>query len=184
MIRKLGIIAEDKTDVETIQVLARRIDDPRLPVVGRAPAGGTKILAKTPAFLAEFSRHGCDGVVVVHDLDRSPTGDLNDEAALRQRLSKVAGQALICVPIEELEAWFWSDPAVLAQVGGHACAAHANPHKLRSPKEELRRLSRRGGARPRYATADNPRLAESLDLDLCASRCPAFQDLRSFLLSR
>lgn len=183
MTRRLGVIAEDMTDAETIQVLARRLVSPELPVELRASKTCTKLATKARVYAAELELKGCDRVVLIHDLDRTETGRLNDEAALRRRLEGWQGRrpSLLCVPIEELEAWFWADPGVLAVVAGATTAAHAQPHLVVRPKEALQRLSRRGGKRPRYSTADNKALAGILDLDLCAARCPAFRDLRAFL---
>lgn len=68
-----------------------------------------------------LAREGCAAVIVVHDLDRNPhNGELNDEPALRRALEEIEVPStltrLICIPVEELEAWFWADPEVLALV--------------------------------------------------------------------
>jgi len=87
----------------------------------------------------------------------------------------------ICIPIEELEAWFWSDPEVIKYIGRGKGKAEANPHKISKPKEKLIKLSEGGNRKPRYSTNMNAELADMLNLELCADRCPAFKGLIKFL---
>ncbi len=132
---------------------------------------------------------GCNAFIIVHDLDRNPQNDsLNDEATLRETLeasaSKVEGiNKHVCIPVEELEAWFWSDPDVVKHVGRGKGEAKANPHLIIRPKEELIRLSKSENRKPRYSTNTNVELAEMLNLELCSNRCPSFKNLLSFLNS-
>jgi hypothetical protein len=59
--------------------------------------------------------------------------------------------------------------------------AHASPESLRRPKEALKALSQGTQKKPRYTTAQTPRLAENLNIALCAQRCPSFRTLREFV---
>lgn len=109
---RIGVMGEDRSDVATLKVLLRRIA-PKIGVDGRAPAaGGCAALRKRLAtFMRELAQGGCTTLLILHDLDLSPQNcELNDEAALRARLSEAAVPAgverLICIPVEELEAWF------------------------------------------------------------------------------
>lgn len=185
MIRKLGIIGEHSSDTRTVAVLARRILGRELPIVTRDDEGQGKVVAKAASWLRELVRKGCDSAVIIADLDRDGLGTLKDEQELRKKLEAVAVpdglSRLICIPVEELEAWFWSDPGVLSEIAGRPFRATPHPHTIRDPKGKLIELSRRGGKRPRYSSADNVRYAAALDLDLCASRCGAFRDLKAFL---
>lgn len=185
-----GVLAEDDTDCAAVGVLVRRaareVSD--LPVGLRrfAAAGCSKLKRKAEPQIRAMAREGCAAAILVHDLDRNPdNSQLNDEAALRAQLEAIAVPAglarLICIPVEELEAWFWSDPAVVEEVGRGKGKAHPSPHLIARPKEALIRLSMAGDKKPRYSTNDNPKLAAKLDLDLCAKHCRAFRDLRAFV---
>lgn len=186
--RRVGVLGEDRSDVETLATLVRRIV-PGVGVRQRAPAtGGCSMLRrKLPTFMRELALQGCGAIVVVHDLDRSPdNGELNDEAALRTKLAGLRPpegvERLICIPIEELEAWFWADQGVLDLVGRGLGQAHPSPHRIARPKEKLYGLSMRAHRKPIYSTNMNPLLAEKLALEVCADRCPSFRELRDFLL--
>jgi hypothetical protein len=136
-----------------------------------------------------MTREGCDAFIIVHDLDRNPKNNsLNDEKQLRDHLELSCSninsiRKYICIPIEELEAWFWSDPEVVKYVGRGKGKAHPNPHLIIKPKEELIKLSIGENRKPRYSTNMNLELAEKLNLELCATRCPSFKNLLDFLQS-
>jgi len=185
-----GILAEDDTDCAAVGVLVRRsaLEVSPAPIGLRRYSGSGcgKLRRKAEPQMRAMARDGCAAVILVHDLDRNPeNGQLNDEAMLRSQLAALAVpsglERLICIPVEELEAWFWSDPAIVGEVGRGKGKAHPSPHLLASPKEALIRLSMAGDKKPRYSTNDNPKLAEKLALDVCAGRCRAFRELREFV---
>lgn len=190
----VGIIGEDDTDVRTIEVLLRSPEhDPMIPrSVGirvRSPSagrGGCAALRRNAAsYMKDLQACGCVAIVFLHDLDlNSANGELNDEAALRTRLAGIevprGMERLICIPVEELEAWFWSDQRVLDAIGDGGKASDS-PHRIKRPKERLKDLSARGRHKAIYSTAMNKKLARDLDQELCARRCPAFAELREFM---
>jgi hypothetical protein len=187
---KIGILAEDQTDCATVGTLVRRLvaaaGRPRIAIRTIGYKGCAKLEKKAEADLKLLAREGCSAVVIVRDLDRNPANNtLNDEHALRERLGTIAVPAgverLVCIPVEELEAWFWSDPEIVREVTRGKGREHPEPHRIVKPKEALQRLSRGDNGKHRYSTNDNPALAGRLDMALCARRCRAFQDLRDFV---
>ena len=151
----------------------------RNPPSGRAGCAALRKAAKT---------YMCTAVILLHDLDLSrENNELNDEGRLRARLAAIPVPSgidrLICIPVEELEAWFWADQNVLDRVGPGGKAS-ASPHLIKRPKEQLRDLSWRAHRKYSYATTRNPELAEFLDLELCARRCPSFAELRAFVAAQ
>ncbi len=169
-----------------IRRIAQQTSNATIGVSQYAGRGCSRLRRKAEANIKDLARQGCAGVVLLHDLDRNPqNGELNDEVALRRELEAIeipdGLQRLICIPVEELEAWFWSDPSVIEEVGRRPGDAHASPHLLKKPKEALMRLSIGANRKPRYSTNDNARLANKLDLELCARRCPSFRSLKSFI---
>jgi len=94
-----------------------------------------------------MSNEGCNAFIIVHDLDRNPQNNaLNDEEKLRKTLEKSTSEVgsinkHICIPIEELEVWFWSDPDVIRHVGRGRGEAKLNPCLITKPKEQLISLS-------------------------------------------
>ncbi|MCB9740176.1 MAG: DUF4276 family protein [Deltaproteobacteria bacterium] len=186
MSRSLGILAEDATDIDVLKVIANRYKPGAFSFKVHHGRGAGELHRKGSRWIADLQRRDVRHVVILHDLDRDRgSGELHDESDLRHRLRRVVADAtlehLLCIPVEELEAWFWSCPDVLAKVAGRPQRAHRNPHAIRGPKEQLVALSRRGGRRPHYSTNDNRELAGLLDLERAARACPALRELLAFL---
>lgn len=177
---RLGVIAENESDVDAFKVLVGRIV-PKLGVKRRSANGCGKLVKKAPTWMQELADSRCSGVVLLHDLDK------NHEPTLLATLNAIPVpkgiQRFICIPAEELEAWFWADTKVLSAIGRKTVQAHPSPHLVRSPKEALQKLSADAGGRPRYSENDNAKYAAQLDLDMCAQRCRSFADLRQFLVT-
>jgi hypothetical protein len=191
---RVGVLAEDETDCDALRELINRILDdvgaPRVGVDRDWGNGCAGLRRKARAMLRQMASKGCGAVVLVHDLDRDPAnGQLRDERALRAALEAIecptGVRRLICIPVEELEAWFWSDQELLDEVAGikgKAKAAH-QPELVKQPKEQLIRLSRDAGKKPRYSTNENANLAKKLNLDVCAQRCRSFREFYNFVHS-
>ncbi len=190
----LGVLAEDDNDCKVISVLVRRIFEERGLKPGawrlekRAAQGSAKLRQRTERWLVELAKAGCTAAVVVHDLDRDPfNGSLNDEARLARELNAIPAprelQRHICIPVEEIEAWFFSSEKVLEKACGKPQKVHPSPHLIVQPKETLSRMSRGANKKPRYSENDNHKLAEDLDIVECRKRCPAFAALHTFVLA-
>jgi hypothetical protein len=185
---RIGILVEDSSDYDAVRELVKRfaIRAQRRPP-GTKPwigKGCGKFAAKAARVLTELERNGCTAFIVVQDLDRTDAG-LNNEAELRQRLMKLHVAArlptCICIPVEELEAWFLACPKVMRHVTGEGGQDHQNPHLIARPKETLHKLSRAANKKPRLSTNANGQLAGMLDLDVCEQRCPALRQLGKFI---
>jgi Domain of unknown function (DUF4276) len=186
---RIALIAEDDTDCDVIRTIVHHVLGKDVSTKKWSSKGCSTLRQKLAAQLSTLSKAGCNVFVVVHDLDRNPeNGTLNDEAQLRKILEKLASDIEqsarhICIPIEELEAWFWADPKVIKCINKDKGKASANPQSLVRPKEALIKLSRDEKRRPRYSTNMNAELAKELDLELCAQRCESFRGLKQFLES-
>ena len=187
---KIGVLGEDATDCNALRVILKRILPKEVGVKTKAPPSGgcSALRRKAASYMEELCDSGCSAIVLVHDLDQDPENfqhkSVHEVRAQLERIQVPKGiHYLICIPMEELEAWFWADQATLDRIAkGHGKASTA-PHTIRDPKGELRRLSARAhGKKPIYSTNMNEELAKDLDLRVCAERCEAFRELRSFAL--
>lgn len=190
---RIGVLTEDRTDAETIEVLIRRIATARGAAPGaiglkaRCGGGCAQLRSKARVWIDQLvDLDECSALVLVHDLDRNPqNGQLRDEPQLRRTLAEIPIPAAvprhICIPVEELEAWFLASERVLQEICRKPTQAYASPHTIPRPKEHLLELSKGANRKPRHSTNDNPRYAELLELDACARRCPAFRELTEFV---
>jgi Domain of unknown function (DUF4276) len=189
--KKIIVMAEDETDCKTISVFIKRIlgeNADKFTVKSRAPAhGGCAILRRKAKFwMKEASEDGFHAAILVHDLDRNPfNGSLNDLQKLSRTLNSIETPVTlkkhICIPIEEIEAWFWSDPIVVKRVGRGNGKAHNSPHLIAKPKEKLIKLSENAGGKPLYDTNDNYVLAGILNLQLCSEKSESFRNFNNFI---
>jgi hypothetical protein len=184
----IALLAEDETDCLAIQKIVRRVIDTKTGTKLWASKGCSTLKRKLKARLIAMSEAGCNAFIIVHDLDLNPHNNShNDEAELRNTLESAVSNIIsvdqrhICIPIEELEAWFWSDPNIIRYIGKGRGEAVPNPHLIKKPKEKLINLSISKNRKPRYSTNMNVELAEMLNLDLCSERCPSFGSLVRFL---
>lgn len=74
-------------------------------------------------------------------------------------------------------------PGLLARLLAEfdAYSSDPSPHRIRRPKEKLIELSRGANKKPRHSENDNYKLAEELELEECARRCPEFDSFAKFL---
>lgn len=185
----IALIAEDDTDCDTVRKIVHRVLGTNTKIKPWASKGCSTLKRKLSAKLKVLSNERCNAFVIIHDLDRNPQNNsLNDEEKLRKTLEVASSEVEaikkhICIPIEELEAWFWSDPDVVKHLGRGKGEARTNPHLIIKPKEQLIKLSFGENRKPRYSTNMNVELAEMLNLELCSARCPSFNDLLNFLQS-
>jgi len=170
---KIGLIVEDDTDYEAVREIVHRVLGGNTGLKKWSPSSGgcSMLRRKLPATINTLLNKGCNAFIIVHDLDRNPAnGSLKDEATLRINLEKLIEkfdkiEKHICIPVEELEAWFWSDPNIIKSIGGQKAKAHPNPELISEPKEKLIKLSRGTNSKPRYGKNDNAKWAKMLDLD-------------------
>jgi hypothetical protein len=186
MTPRFFVLAEDNTDALSIAAIIRRQLREHPKIKPQSGKGCARLRRKAHAWLQTAAKAGFNRAILIHDLDRDPnTNAPNDVEALRVELEDIPCPSGIikhvCIPVEELEAWFWSDPRVLAEVAKKPVSPSVSPHNISRPKEKLRELSRGANRKPRYSTQDNPRLADLLDLELCASRCDSMRQLLDFI---
>ncbi len=181
-----GVLVEDATDADALRVIIQRHLGTGTKVKALSGKGCARLRAKAEPWLKQLAHLGFKRAILLHDLDRNPSNSgLNDIHKLSSELQAISVptgiERLICIPIEEMEAWFWADEAVVKVVGRGEGKAHPTPHNIVSPKEELVRLSRAANGKPRYSTIDNASLASKLDFSLCSKKCESFRVLLSFL---
>jgi hypothetical protein len=184
--KKFAVLAEDRSDAETLVALVRRIlGDERLSVAQKGFGGCGQLRNKAESHINRFRRDGCTHFLICHDAD----GVAPAEIRRRVRGSMSASIAWsekthgIIVPVQEIEAWMIADEkAVAAAIPSLSIPRVAHPETIRRPKEWLVDASRTGNSKPLYAPAIfNPKVARALDVDGVAGRCPSFRELVDFV---
>lgn len=182
-----GVIGEDKSDVETLKVLIRRLaNNDRLTVHAKGYSGCGEMLRKGSRQLVLFAAQGVRRFVVCYDADRDDPLRRKKEATEKiweKALSDgIAGSCCIVVPVQELEAWILADLSSVSKViESWRPKDVASPETIADPKEHLEKLSREH-QKPKYVHAiHNQKIAGFLDLGKVAKRCQSFVPLVEFV---
>jgi len=180
---KIGVIAEEKNDIDVLYRLTCKIVPERSFSFSKFIGHGCgKIRSKSGVWANNLIQRGCSHLVVMHDLDRG------DEVRLRSQLSRAVQHLefkliLIIIPIEELEAWLLHDAFALKNVFNmkETPKLPNQPEKIKSPKEYLRNLIRKHCGKYYVNTIHNAKIATLIDittLETCYSFAPYYRFLK------
>lgn len=165
---KMGIIAEDDSDVGVLREITLGLLKPRTIGFSRFVGDGCgKLRRKCGAWARNLVSQGCPWIVVVHDLD------VHDEHQLRAQLTRAIAPAqakasVVLIPKREIEAWLLYDAAAIAAAfseSGHPQVPE-NPESLLDPKKYLRDLVWKKYRKEYLNTVHNPLIAKHIDLSL------------------
>lgn len=183
-VKSIGLIVEDDSDYNCLVTIIKRIAKKQnikfKKVIGN---GCGKIKKKALAWSENLHQRGCNVLILVQDLDR------NDLLALKTELEKTLATSpistkLVCIPIEELEAWLLSDQKGLKETFNlkRIPKITGKPETINSPKEILRDLIYScSDKNVLYITKHNEKIAEDISIELIEQKCPSFAELRTFV---
>lgn len=182
---KIGLIAEDRSDVQVIEEILKKFIDERnfslKPFVGK---GCGKLKNKCGAWFDTLIKKGCEHIFIFHDLDR------NDELDLRKEIEgKIANEyftnRLVVVPREELEAWLLADLAAVQKTFSIVVALKpvSNVEIITSPKEYLARIVKKSSKKIYLNTVHNRRIAELTNIE-SLEKCESFKPFSEYIKTK
>ena len=180
-----AVLAEDRSDVDSLVVLIRRISGMTNATILRKGFGGCgELCRKAWSHIKDFADQGATHFIVCHDSDGNDPEAVREKVlgSLRAKLD-VPKDCCIVVPVQELEAWIIADEeAIKRAMPSLVIKPVARPETVPSPKEWLRSESRRGRSRPLYSPPiHNAKVAAYLDLKKVEKKCPSFGELVAFV---
>lgn len=184
MATQIGVIAEEKNDIEVLyQLTCKVIDEKSFRFSKFVGHGCGKLRRKCRAWAQDLLIRGCTCLVIMHDLDKK---DVN---GLRQQLEKAIEHlrydaSLILIPIEELEAWLLCDAHALKCVFRmkQPPKIPKHPEQIVSPKEYLKSLVKKNCKKNYINTIHNKMIASNMTIANLQS-CPSFSPYPEFLLN-
>lgn len=187
-VRSIAIICEDNSDFSSLRSLIRRLTGKQsLTFKKKIGDGCGKIRRKCLAWSDEFARNGCDMLIVVHDRDKFDYSKLHIELTDMLKGSTFVNR-YICIPVEELEAWFLSDPESIKSVMklDRVPKVKGSPETIPSPKEFIGEQIRLcSNSRVTYLnTTHNEKISKVVSIELLLNRCPSFRLFSDFVLSQ
>jgi hypothetical protein len=181
---RIGIIAEDTSDVDVVTELIRKLKSPKSFCVRHFVGDGCgKLRNKCRAWANQLHLRGCSALLFVHDLDRHKPARLRSDLVASLCPCPIA-KHLIVIPIEEIEAWLMCDANALKRVFALDKPPNlpGNPESIISPKEKLESLVwRNSGKTRRYInTVHNAVIAKYIDVS-SLRKCSAFHEFERFV---
>lgn len=182
---RFALLAEDRSDVDALVVLIKRIIGQENATISRKGFGGCgELRRKAHSHIAEFSRQGATHFIICHDSDRSTPQDVRDKviAAIKAKIP-LDFDHMIVVPVQELEAWIIADEAAIhTAIPSLTINPVAKPEEINDPKEWLIRQSQVGRSKPLYSPATfNAKVAGHLEIDKVKKKCNSFNELVDYL---
>lgn len=180
-----AVLAEDRSDVDALVILIRRIIGTSTASIRKKGFGGCgELRRKAWSHIKDFANEGATRFIICHDSDGNNPAEIKKKVigSITAKINLPADYVIV-VPVQELEAWMIADEAAIrAVIPSLAIAPVARPELIDSPKEWLIGESKRGRSRPLYIpTAHNDKVAAHLDVARVRAKCPSFGDLVDFV---
>lgn len=183
MAYKIGLIAEDDTDVDVIHELIKKLARGKAFTIKKFSANGCgKLLGKCFQWSRQLKERGCELLLVVHDLDEKQEVHIRQKLEKALQASPIKNRAII-IPIREIEAWLLSDHQAIEKAMRltQKIGKISDPQSIGDPKRYLSELVYiKSGKTKRYLTKDNPKIAEKIDINNL-NRCSSFIPFRDFI---
>ncbi len=182
---RIGLIAEDDSDVDAAIVLIKRITgNNRVGMKKFVGKGCGRIKRKCRRWTKDLKQKGCQYLILLHDLDNNNLEQLR--SSIEDAISPSPIQPyLICVPIEEMEAWWLADTSAIKKALNlkKFKKIKGDPEQLKSPKEMICDLVRQfSNKEKKYLnTVHNKSIAEHLNLTEAKKKCASFNEFFVFV---
>jgi hypothetical protein len=183
MITRIGVIAEDRSDIDVFCEITRKIakrDFVIKPFLGK---GCGKLRRECSGWAVNLREQNCTLLVLIHDLDNNEISDLQNQLREALGLSPIRN-SLIVIPVKEIEAWLLSDEDAIRQAMNLRTRVSRipNPETIDNPKEHIERLvEQKSQGRKHYLnTVHNKKIASMINIEKL-KRCKSFLPLEQFL---
>ncbi len=182
MANKIGVIAEDTSDVDVLYELTSKLTDVKnfsfKHFVGR---GSGALHKKCSAWAEILIDRGCDHLVVLRDLDKNNIKTLYNDLLNQVKDVGFTG-CLILIPVRELEAWLLTDAVALRNVFNMRKQPRvpSMPERVRDPKKKLRDIVLKYSGKRYVNTFHNQKIAAALQITN-VFQCRSFQPYPEFI---
>ncbi len=184
-VKSIGLIVEDNSDFETFKKIISRITAKSNITYKKAIGNGCgKMKRKAESYAKNLALRGCNMIILVHDLDRNNLKQLKSE--LENCInSSPAEFNFVCIPIEEIEGWFLSDPQAIKNSFSlkRTPKLNSNPETISSPKEKIGEVIYQCSDKLKIYlnTKHNEVLAENVSIEKMKDKCQSFREFYEFI---
>lgn len=182
MSKKIGIIAEDNSDILVItKIFEKYMDSSSFSIRKFVGNGCGKLRNKCGAWAKMLTNSGCEHILVFHDLDRNSERDLREDISNKIN-NQMFPNSIIVIPVEELESWLLSDVSAIRDVFKleKAPSEISDCEIIKSPKEYLRDLVWKIGKKRYLNTTHNCKIANKVSIANLL-RCKSYRPLDKYI---
>lgn len=185
MVKKIGVIAEDKSDIEVInEILEKYVQAKSFKIKKFVGNGCGKLRNKCSVWAKQLAAEGCEHIFLFHDLDRNSLVELRK--TLEQKIPvSMFPNSLIVIPVEEIEAWLLADESAIQRVFNmkNKLVRVNNCEQVGSPKEYIKALVWKNSKKKYLHTIHNRKIANLAVLDNL-KRCSSFKEFDRYITNR
>ncbi len=184
---RIGFIAEEVNDVDTAKVLIQHlVKNNNIGIRKCIGHGCGKVKRKSNSWSLQLKMQGCHIMILIHDLDSRDLSDLKEQ--IKNALDPCAiKRHLICIPVQEMEAWLLSDPVAIKTAMNLRKIPKIKyaPETINSPKEYLGELIDKAsnGETIYLNTKHNSKIAKEISIINIIQKCPSFKPFYDFIQS-
>jgi hypothetical protein len=179
---RVGIIAEDTSDVEVVTAITLNLLRPLNVGFKHFVGNGCgKLRRKCGAWADILVKAGCPWIIVIHDLDKHHEQDLR--GILLSTIEEAQSKAsVVLLPRLEIEAWLLYDSAAIAAAFNESVRPKLphNPELLVDPKQYLHDLVWKTYRKQYLSTLHNAKIAKQLDVS-CLTNSASFSPHPEFV---
>lgn len=179
---KIGVIAEDVSDVEVLyELTCKLIRENSFSFKKFVGHGGGALRKKCTAWAENLFLKGCNHIVVLHDLDDNNENELRSELVGYVRNVGYVGY-IILIPVREIEAWLLVDDKAIQKVFNMSKRPKlpGNPEEIMHPKEELRDIVWKETKKRYVNTIHNRKIANASRITILR-KCRSFRPYHAFI---
>jgi len=163
---KIGLIAEDKSDIDILKEIALKVIPSRkVGYKGKVGKGCGKLKRKCQAYADNLIRQGCSWIVLVHDLDQCDVATLRGE--LEKAISTIDEKIrVVIIPVRTIESWLLYDPRAIALAFNESRTPSlpGMPESLSDPEKRLKDIIWKTFRKRYLNTVHNARIAHYINL--------------------
>lgn len=183
---KVGIIAEDQSDVDVLIGIIRQIK-PDSAFDRCKGSGSGKLVSKCNAYSKYLHDKGCTHLVIIRDSDGEKPITLKNQIKKALKKSAISNH-IIVVAVHEIESWLLADMDAIHKSFSAGVAnlpkQITSPEEIPDPKRHLKKLVRKQYKMPYMNTVHNKKIAEQINVNKIRSKCQSFCELFDFINSQ
>jgi len=185
---RIGVISEDKTDYDAIDILIKKITSDSVNTIGSYGMGKADIIHKKKKHSDKLFNFNCDFVIIVRDSDGAEISPIEDQISAAYDDTRIGSIYKTCIAIQEIESWFLADLGCIRKLYNIPLNSKRitqnNTDDVIDPKEVLKSyVEKWTDGENSHVQSDSKLLAENLDINKASTNSKSFLDFKNIVMA-